>query len=259
MQIENDLSLYWIWLTQIRGIGPQYGHELIQKYGDPYQVYLAYVKKEIEKKTIPDRIEQIMEGDLSFEQAKRIQSKCVENIIQIATINAGLPREFSEYTDLPILLYEKGNLDKIDKGIGIVGARRCTAAAKDFVIMLAFDAMCQDEIVVSGMAKGIDSYAHTASLKEAEGQTIAVLGHGLDICYPKEHYKLFDSIVERGLVLSEYAPGVPPRKYQFTKRNRIISALSKQLYVVGIGRNSGALSTIEAAKQYRVPYEVVRL
>lgn len=85
--------------------------------------------------------------------------------------------------------------------------------------------------VISGMAKGIDSYAHTACLK-AGGYTVAVLGNGLDICYPSEHRSLMDQITEHGLLLSEYEPGRRPNGHNFPKRNRIISAWSQKLLVV---------------------------
>ena len=85
------------------------------------------------------------------------------------------------------------------------------------------------------MAKGIDAYAHTAALKE-NGYTIAVMGTGPEVCYPPEHRALYDTIAERGCIVSEYAPGTKPAKYLFPRRNRIIAALSDELYVIDAGR-----------------------
>ena len=99
------------------------------------------------------------------------------------------------------------------------------------------------------MAKGIDSYAHTAALK-SHGYTIAVFGNGVDICYPKEHARLYEEIAEHGCIVSEYPPGTQPREYTFPKRNRLIAALSDKLYVIGAGRNSGTKSTVEYGKKY---------
>lgn len=103
--------------------------------------------------------------------------------------------------------------------------------------------------VVSGMAKGIDSYAHTACLN-AGGYTIAILGNGLDICYPSEHHKLMKCIEEKGLLLSEYPPGTPPSRYTFPRRNRLISSWSDKLIIIQAGKGSGALITAEYSRKY---------
>lgn len=103
--------------------------------------------------------------------------------------------------------------------------------------------------VVSGMAKGIDSYAHTACLN-AGGYTVAILGNGLDICYPSEHNKLMKCIEEKGLLISEYQPGIQPDKYRFPRRNRLIGSWSDKLFVIEAGRGSGALITAEYSRKY---------
>ena len=100
------------------------------------------------------------------------------------------------------------------------------------------------------MAKGIDSYAHTSALLHG-GNTIAVLGNGPDICYPKEHAALMERIIETGAIVAEYPPGTKPRPYSFPMRNRLIAAMSDTLYVVDTGRNSGTISTIESALKYK--------
>lgn len=92
-------------------------------------------------------------------------------------------------------------------------------------------------------------YAHTACLK-AKGYTVAVLANGLDICYPSEHEKLKECIENKGLVISEYPPGIRPTKYTFPKRNRLISAWSDELIVVAAGKKSGALITADYSKKY---------
>ena len=99
------------------------------------------------------------------------------------------------------------------------------------------------------MAKGIDSYAHTAALKN-EGYTIAVLGNGVDICYPEEHERLYEEIARKGCVLSEYPPETKPREFRFPRRNRLIAALSDELYVIDAGRHSGTETTVKACEIY---------
>ena len=161
------------------------------------------------------------------------------------------PERFRNIKDIPVILYIKGKLkiNDFNNSIGIVGARRCTAAGKKTAINTAGMAVDADIAVISGMAKGIDSYAHTAAIK-SNGYTISVLGNGVDICYPKEHEKLYEEIAEHGCVLSEYPPGTVPREYTFPKRNRLIAGLSDKLYVIDAGRNSGALSTVDYSKEF---------
>lgn len=104
--------------------------------------------------------------------------------------------------------------------------------------------------VISGMAKGIDGYAHTACLK-AGGYTIAILAAGLDICYPKEHESLMRGIIEKGAIVSEYPPGTKPYSSNFPNRNRLISAWCKNLLIIEAGEKSGSLITAAYAKEQK--------
>lgn len=131
-----------------------------------------------------------------------------------------------------------------------MGARRCSREGKERAILIAREAVADNALVISGMAKGIDSYAHTSALMHG-GSTIAVLGNGPDICYPIEHAALMERIIETGAIVAEYPPGTKPRSYRFPMRNRLIAAMSDTLYVVDTGRNSGTTSTIENALKYK--------
>lgn len=128
--------------------------------------------------------------------------------------------------------------------------------SKQKTVSLASEYAQKQIAVVSGMAKGIDSYAHTACLN-AGGYTIAILGNGLDICYPSEHHKLMRCIEEKGLLISEYPPGTPPDKYRFPRRNRLISSWSDKLFVIEAGRGSGALITAEYGRKYGHEVEIL--
>lgn len=135
----------------------------------------------------------------------------------------------------------KGDLkiNDFERSAGIIGARRCTHEGKEQAIRLAEGSASSGAAVISGMAKGIDSYAHTAAVK-AGGYTIAILGNGPDLCYPEEHIKLYESICRTGCVLSESPPGVEPRRYLFPRRNRLIAAMSDELFIIDAGRNRAA-------------------
>ena len=190
-----------------------------------------------------DRLWNLAEGIL--------QSLELSGVDAVTAEDPAYPKRFRNIKDMPILLYIKGALliNEFNNSIGIVGARRCTREGKDEAIDIASGAVNANAAVISGMAKGIDAYAHTAALK-SRGYTIAVLGNGADICYPKEHEKLYEKIAEHGCILSEYHPGTLPREYYFPKRNRLIAALSDKLYVIDAGRHSGTDTTVENGKKY---------
>ncbi|MCR5508183.1 MAG: DNA-protecting protein DprA [Lachnospiraceae bacterium] len=181
---------------------------------------------------------------------------CKEMGIYIITADdAEYPKRFSGLNDMPFVLYIRGRLDinNHSRSVGIVGARRCSHEGKFDAISCAGMETEKGNAIISGMAKGIDSYAHTAALKN-NGYTIAVLGCGPDICYPIEHEDLYNEIIRKGCILSEYPPGTNPRKYMFPARNRLIAALSDKLYVIEAGRNSGTESTIRSCIKYGREY-----
>ena len=135
--------------------------------------------------------------------------------------------------------------------IAVIGARRCSREDKERCI--ARVKRCRednpDAIIISGGAKGIDGYAHTAALKNGL-RTIAFVGTGPDRSYPLEHSELFDKICENGMILSEYPPGTKARSYHLPRRNRLIAAWSDEMYVIGAGRNSGTQSTVNYFREY---------
>ena len=153
-------------------------------------------------------------------------------------------------TQTPVGLWVRGNIDctvKLDESISIVGSRASTTYGERVAAELGTEASDADLLVVSGVAFGIDAAAHRGALA-AGGISVGVLACGVDIAYPAAHQGLIERIVERGLVVSEIPPGVPPRKQYFLVRNRIIAALSAQTVVVEAALRSGALSTAHWAQ-----------
>ena len=144
----------------------------------------------------------------------------------------------------------------MEKSIAIVGARRCTQEIKKYAVKITEQYTREGYAIISGMAKGIDSYAHTACLNSG-GYTVAVVGNGLDICYPCEHRKLMDRISDKGLLLSEYPPGIKPTRYTFPQRNRIISAWANKVVIIAPGKGSGALITAEYGKKYGKEVDII--
>ena len=166
----------------------------------------------------------------------------------------------------PKEIYCLGNLELLnyEKNIAIIGSRDCSLygerATKDFAFNLAKEGVC----IVSGLARGIDSFAHIGALN-AKGKTIAVIGSGLDNIYPKENIKLAESIVKKGgLIISEYPLGSPPLKQHFPARNRIISGVSDGVLVTEARKNSGTNITVDFALEqgkdvFAVPGDISQL
>lgn len=157
----------------------------------------------------------------------------------------------------PGKLYFRGNLELLSRpAAAVVGCRKPTAYGKWAAGRIGKALADHGILLVSGMAAGIDAAAHWGALRSGGG-TAAVLGCGLDICYPRGNRDLYEKITEKGLLLSEYPEGFQPTRYSFPMRNRIISGLSAATAVVEAGRESGALITAEcAAEQGRTVYAV---
>lgn len=241
---------YWIWLSILPYIGVVSAGKLIGVLKNPENVYHSSEEelRKIEGLTARQRNSILEHREL--EEAKRIVEQCEKCKISLFSLEDPLyPERAKSCKDAPIILYYRGKIKRIDRAVGIVGARRCTQETKKVVADLAESYAEKQTAVISGMAKGVDSYAHTACLK-VRGYTVAVLANGLDICYPSEHQKLKECIEKEGIVISEYPPGVRPTKYAFPRRNRLISAWSDELLVVAAGKRSGALITAEYSRQY---------
>ena len=153
----------------------------------------------------------------------------------------------------PPVLFARGALELMGtRAIAVVGCRDASEYGLDIAEQLGGGIARAGGCVVSGLARGIDGAAHTAAL-DAAGATIAVLGTGIDICYPREHRALQSRIARDGLLLSEMLPGETPRKHTFPHRNRIIAALSCAVVVVEAGERSGAVATGNHAANQGVP------
>jgi len=159
----------------------------------------------------------------------------------------GYPPLLAETPDPPVVLWVSGTVDVLAlPSVAIVGSRAASPYGLEVAERFASDLAGCGLAVVSGLARGIDSAAHRGAL-EGGGPTVAVLGSGPDVIYPPEHARLAKEITERGAVVSELAPGTPPRAFHFPLRNRIISGLSRAVVVVEAAERSGSLITAECA------------
>lgn len=161
----------------------------------------------------------------------------------------GYPALLGEIYDPPLLLYCRGSFDVLDlPAVAIVGTRRPTFYGLQMAQGLAYDLAKRAVAIVSGLARGVDGAAHRGCL-EAHGRTIAVLGCGIDVVYPREHRQLTQQIMDNGLLVSEFPPGTSPAPQNFPVRNRIISGLSLGTVIVEASEYSGSLITARLAME----------
>lgn len=167
------------------------------------------------------------------------------------------PQRLKEIDQPPPVLYIRGEYLPDDIfAVAVVGTRRVTAYGRQITEELAAFLAANGITVISGLARGVDGIAHQTALK-AGGRTIGVLGSGVDKIYPPEHRALAEKMIERGAIISDYAPGTPPDASNFPPRNRIVSGLSLAVVVIEAGETSGALITAEfAAEQGREVFAV---
>lgn len=242
--------LYWIWLTLIEGVGPKRQRALLEKFDSPEGIFKASLKELLECSGIGSSTANSILNSKSLERANTILEDSNRLGIKLLNINDKLyPKEAKAIEEMPILLYYKGHLIENSMGVAIVGARRCTEYGKKVTDQVASFLARENISVISGMAKGIDGYAHTSALREG-GYTIAILGNGLDICYPPEHIKLMKEIIKNGAIISQYPPGTPPNPRHFPKRNLIISAWSHKILVIEAAKTSGSLITANYGNTY---------
>jgi DNA processing protein len=159
------------------------------------------------------------------------------------------PELLRHIPDPPVVLYKKGSLKTNSNTLAIVGSRKATFEGIALAEKIANTLSSLGITIVSGLARGIDSSVHKGALSEI-GKTTAVLGCGIDICYPAENIRLFEKIGEEGLLLTEYSPGDPPLNYHFPERNRIIAGLSKGILVIEASGKSGSLITARLGLEY---------
>ncbi|MCA9400560.1 MAG: DNA-processing protein DprA [Candidatus Omnitrophica bacterium] len=182
--------------------------------------------------------------------------------IHLLTLNdPGYPSLLKEISDAPLLLYIRGQLpNQVECCLAIVGSRRCSIYGQNAAYEMGAHLAERNFVIVSGLARGIDTAAHQGVLK-VKGKTVAVLGCGLNNTYPPENKKLMEEIVERGAVISEFPLETPPSPYHFPRRNRIISGLSSGTIIVEAAQKSGALITADFAMEqgrevFAVPGEI---
>lgn len=248
----NQLTDLYL-LLYVEGIGPAKIRSLLAKFGTTKDIlsadYKSLITAEGISQQLAGRIIKVNRNRKDIEENLHSELSKLEKInARIVTVwDDEYPKILKNIYDPPLMFYIKGALTESDNYcIAIVGTRQPTNYGKIQAERIAADFARQGITTVSGMARGIDSIAHSASLKNG-GRTIAVIGSGLDVIYPPENKKLFEQIADNGAVISEFTLGTKPDAPNFPKRNRLISGLSLGTIVIETGITGGALQTASFA------------
>lgn len=238
---------YDVWFSLVK-LSPKIKLKLINEFHNTEKIWYYGVHN---KKTeyFNKNLMEVLNNAWNENQIENVKINLKINEIKtISYYEDNYPKKLKNYDDAPFTLFYKGNIMPLNEGynISIVGSRNYSNYGKDVTKIICKDLCANNINIISGMAKGIDTFAHDSCLNN-EGYTCAILGSGLDIIYPKENYKIFNKIVQSGCVISEFLPGTPPFAYNFPLRNRIISALSDIIIVIEAGEKSGSLITANLA------------
>lgn len=239
----------WIWLSLALPFGSLRIKRVISHFGSADAVY-ASDRETIKAACLSlfsKEIEALADKDLT--EAKKIASQCIKKNIRItAWGDPEYPERLWHTDNPPAVLYLKGEPLCVDEkaAVAIVGTRNASSGGEAASEKIAAEIAACGGVVVTGLAKGIDSCAARGALR-AGGKVIGVLGCGVDVCYPRGNKRLFTEVENSGTIISEYPPGTEPSRYNFPKRNRIMSGISLGTVVVEAPKRSGALITASLA------------
>ncbi len=255
-------KLQWLALSLTPGVGTGRGRKLVERLGGIERLFTASLT-ELEAAGLPAGAAQSIALGKSLELAATEHDHVREmGASVIVPGDAEFPRRLLEIYDPPLVLYLKGNAEVIDRpGVAIVGTRHPTPYGIGMAERLACDLAAHGLVIISGMARGVDTAAHRGALN-AHGPTVAIWGTGIDEVYPKENRKLSEQILASGgAILSEFPLGTFPAPQNFPIRNRIISGMSIGILVIEAAEYSGTRVTARCALEqgrdvYAVPGNV---
>ena len=246
--MKDENILYWIWLAEACGTASKSFGRLVTRYDNPFELY----RLEAEEIEYLDGIDaQLKERlcDKSLEVAYAILRYCKQNKVDVVPYaDARYPARLRAIEDPPVLLYCLGRFPDMNRRLCVaaVGTRGMSEYGQNTSYQIAYELASAGVILVSGMARGIDAVSAVAAM-EAGAPTVAVLGCGISVVYPKEHTKLMRAIAKQGAVITEYSPMERPQKCNFPRRNRIICGLCQGTLIVEGPSGSGALITSSLA------------
>ena len=246
-----DQYLGWLALALTPGLGARMAGKLLRALGSPEAIFNASLT-ELESHRLPAAVAQAIHTRQPMSAASKELAQAQAAGIRLLTWDEPeYPQRLREIYDPPPLLYVRGNIGLLNRHlISIVGSRRPTPYGNQMAEKLARDLADRGLVIVSGLARGIDSCAHKGALSSPTGATIGVLGCGIDVIYPKENKKIFAEMEKRGAIISEFAMGTFPGPQNFPIRNRVISGMAVGVVVVEGAQYSGSLITARLAMEF---------
>jgi len=251
-------AAYWLALALTEGLGPSRIRKLVEHFGTAERIFQASLT-ELEASGMRAVSAQALATGKAMERAQDEMSKAVEAQVKILSLSdREYPSRLKEIYDPPVVLFVKGSVDLLcQPGIAMVGTRHPTPYGTGMAERLATDLAARGLVIISGLARGVDTASHRGAVA-AKGKTVAVLGTGIDIVYPKENSRLAEQILAfGGALVSEFPIGTSPTPQNFPIRNRIISGMSAGVLVVEAAEYSGTRITSRCAlEQNRDVYAV---
>ena len=243
----KEEELHWLALKLIPGLGTRSSGKLLDRFRTPQAIFRAS-RSELEAAGLSGAVAQSISSGCTFEDAVVQQEKMMEaGAVLISLGDPRYPRPLREIFDPPIALFARGRVELFESlSLAIVGTRRPTPYGVAAAERLAADMAHAGLAIVSGMARGIDTAAHKGALSVG-GETVAVLGCGVDVVYPSENRKLAAELAAKGLIVSEFPMGAVAFPQNFPIRNRIISGMSVGVMVVEGAQYSGSAITAKLA------------
>ncbi len=253
-------KMMWFALSKVQGMDVHYLDRIFERIADVeafFRMGKSELRKILETLRIPERILESLLIVREFEYVAEYENGCQNGVNFITREDEEYPKRLRNIPGAPYYLYYKGRLPSDElPSLAVIGARNCSVYGQEIAVCFSkVLAECGIQII-SGMARGIDGYAHKGAL-QAQGYTCGVLGFGMDICYPKEHVGLKKTLEQEGGLVTEYAIGTPGMSQNFPARNRLIAGLSDAVLVIEAAKRSGTLITAECAlEQGKMVYAV---
>lgn len=238
---------YWVALSLVSELGAKRIRLLYERFGSAKAAFTA-AQSDLSLSGLPAQAVAALLAEREKIDPEAQWTSLLKEGYGVTTLaEQDYPRLLRQIYDPPALLFYRGDLSVLRAPcVAVVGSRKATAYGRSAATRLAAELSRAGVVVVSGMARGIDTCAHQGAMTDG-GNTAAVLGCGLDICYPPENLRLRERIVQNGVLLSEFPPRTQPKPQHFPLRNRIISGLSLATVVVEAAEKSGALITADCA------------
>src|ERR1700731_844743 len=248
--MELEASLSWLAMTMTPGVAARLSARLLREFGSPEGVFRASLTA-LEACNLPAPVAQAIFKKHNFWRAeKEVAALRAVGARLVNWMEPEYPQSLLQIYDPPVLLYVRGDAQILNEPtISIVGTRRPTAYGTQMAERLARELAKRGLVIVSGLARGVDALAHQGTMAVG-GRAIGVIGTGIDVCYPKENKKLYEKVLERGAILSEFPLGTHPAPENFPIRNRIVAGMPVGVIVIEGAEFSGSLITARLAMEF---------